>query len=315
MSVRESCDRDHHPGRSGGAAVAEDPRLDDGTQLVGLRWYPDAGEASAFLVTGGRDLDQEREDLAVNGPRSPEERARMDADNRARTGRRARGRLRRYVVANGLSRMASLTYAPTVGSSSPDCGQTEAPKAPMTEAVHQAGDDGRCTVCGRPYGPEGLSAVMRDAAGAVRRLRAILRVERLPYALVPEYHADGHVHAHVLLGRYVAKAVLERAWVHGWVDVRRFQGRGGREAARKAAAYAGKYVAKAVERDSNGRHRYEVGQGFQPSVVKRSGYRSLEAAVDFVLDHGQRVVYGIHSDAIQGYDGPAFLYVSLEAST
>jgi len=155
---------------------------------------------------------------------------------------------------------------------------------------------------------------MRDAAGFVRRLRGILGVESIAYAVVPEHHEDGHVHAHVLLDRYVAKAVLARAWGHGFVDVRKFRGRGGREAARKAAAYAGKYVAKSFDQDQGGRHRYEVAEGYQPEVVKRGGFRSLEDAVDFVLDHGQRVVYGVHSDAIDGYDGPAFLFVSLEAA-
>jgi hypothetical protein len=156
---------------------------------------------------------------------------------------------------------------------------------------------------------------MGDAAVFVRRLRAELDVEAMAYAVVPEFHADGHVHLHVLLDRYVPQPTLARAWGRGWVDVRKFQGSGGREAARKAAAYASKYVSKMFDEGVANRHRYEVGQGFQPALVKRSGFRSLEAAVGFVEDHGQTVVYAIHSDGLDEYEGPPFLWVTLEASS
>lgn len=147
-----------------------------------------------------------------------------------------------------------------------------------------------------------------------------LGVERLPYVLVPEFHRDGHVHAHALLSRFVAKDLLVTTWGEGFVDVRRFQGKkGGREAARRAAGYASKYVAKTFELYDQGegvtvgRHRYEVGQGFQPEAVKRTGYRSLEEAMAWVVDgHGQRVTFAVHSDGLEDYDGPPFLWVALE---
>jgi hypothetical protein len=156
---------------------------------------------------------------------------------------------------------------------------------------------------------------MADAAEFVRRLRTSLGVDRMAYALVPEFHADGHVHAHILLDRYVAKDALGKAWGHGWVDVRKFRGKdgaGARESARRAAAYASKYVAKMFEEGMPRRHRYEVAEGFQPAVVKRSGYCSFSDALAFVEDHGQTVVFAICSDDLEDFDGPPFVWVSLD---
>jgi hypothetical protein len=305
-----------------GDTVHEPPRLDGGTQLVnggsvpvGVRWWPSAGEAVAFVHTRPLDAEEraQRLELAARLDPDSEERAALDAENRARAARRAKSRLRRYVVANSCTRMVSLTFAPTFGTSSPGGGQTEAPPT-SAEAVHGPGGDGRCVACGRPVGVSGLAYAMVEVAAFVRRLRRALRVDRLAYAIVPEFHKDGHVHAHVLLGRHVPKATLERAWGNGWVDARKFRGRGGRVAARKAAAYAGKYVSKMFDEPRAGRHRYEVGEGFQPDVVKRGGFSSLAEAVSFVEDHDQVVVYAVSSDAIDGYSGPPWLWLSLEAA-
>ena len=73
-------------------------------------------------------------------------------------------------------------------------------------------------------------------------------------------------------------------------------------------------MTKAFGEGMPGRHRYEVGQGFQPAVVKRSGYRSLEQAITFVEDHAQVVTFAVHSDGLDDYEGPPFLWVSLETS-
>jgi hypothetical protein len=206
--------------------------------------------------------------------------------------------------------------APAGAGSVPDCGQTEVPPS-SAEAVHQEATEGRCW-CGRPFGPGGVLAVMRDGARWVRRLRTALGVDRLPYVLVAERHRDGHLHAHVLLDRFVDRATLRRTWHHGWVDARKFRGKGGREAARKAGAYAAKYVGKTFELEDQGvtvgRHRYEVGEGFQPSVVKRTGFRSLSAALDWVtVDHGQVVAFAVHSDTLEDYEGPPFVWVALDS--
>jgi hypothetical protein len=257
-----------------------------------------------------RDPD---DDDQGNVPEDEDARIARQLENRRRASRRAKGQLRRYVVANGCTRMLTLTFAPELTESSPG-GWAGGGSPVSAEAVHAAGGDGKCVRCGRPFGDAGLALAMREVARFLRVLRADLGLEKLPYALVPEFHADDHVHVHVLLATWVNKDRVGKLWGRGFVDVRRFRGDqvGGREAARKAAAYAGKYVAKALERGGDGRHRYEVAEGFQPAVVKRGGYRSLFEAIDFVCDHGQRVVYAVHSDAVEDYEGPPFLWCQLE---
>lgn len=161
---------------------------------------------------------------------------------------------------------------------------------------------------------------MREAAAFVRRLRdAYNRGEAHPYVLVPEYHKDGHVHVHVLVPFYVPKALVRRLWGHGHVDLRKWRaaerGAGGREAARRAAQYAAKYVGKTFDIEGqvlNGRHRYEVAEGFQPAVVKRAGFRSTAEALGFVLDHGEAVVFAVASEDLEDYEGPPWLWVVLE---
>jgi hypothetical protein len=321
-SVTKPRDTDQDPARAS--------RLDGGTQLVSANWYPTAGEAIAYVGTAPRARQEADEDEAAAIHReelSPPDRA---AENLARAGRRARSRVRRYVSANGCTRMVSLTFAPTgpvrsaalsatgarpagAGASPADCGRPEVPPS-SAEVVHQeAGESGQCGGCGRPFGTRGLLVAMRDGARWVRRLREALGVERLPYVLVPEFHRDGHVHLHALLDRFVPEPVLAATWGRGYVDVRRFRGSGGREAARKAAAYASKYVGKTFAAAGGGRHRYEVGEGFQPAVVKRSGFRSLEDAVSWVCDdYVQVVAFAVHSDALDDYEGPPFLWVALD---
>jgi hypothetical protein len=297
------------------------PRLDVGTQLVGLRWWPDAGEAVAFFAP--MDWSREEvEDVETNrvslDPRAVEERRQ---ENRERAARRARARLRRYVVANGLSRMVTLTFAPTVRGAhgEPACGQRSTGEPPGSLGGASSPQVGGWCSCGRPRGPLGLVEAMAAAAEFVRDLRALVRVEAMPYAVVPEYHEDGHVHVHCLVDRFVAKDAIASVWSHGFVDVRRFKraNGGARAAARRAAAYACKYVAKTFDQERadelRGRHRYEVGEGFQPTVIKRGGYRSLADAIRFVTDHGSEVIYAVSSDALVEYDGPPFLWVVVEA--
>jgi hypothetical protein len=150
-------------------------------------------------------------------------------------GRRARGKLRRYCAANVLNRHATLTYGPP----------------------------------GR-FDPAGLRA---DVAVFFRGLRDQLGGP-LPYVWVPEWHPGGHgYHVHVALGRYVPRGVIGRAWPHGHFWIKLIGNlpttAGALGEARVVAGYLAKYVSKSLddERRPLGRHRYEVGQGFQPEKV------------------------------------------------
>jgi hypothetical protein len=304
------------------------PRLDGGTQLVdgcvGVNWWPSAGEAVSFLtfepLSAEAREDRRTERLAAVAELSDLQRLDLDvarvAENGARAARRAKSRVRRYVVANVLTRIVTLTFAPD-SESAP--GRWSGGGSPIgAEAVHGPGADGACQLCGRPYGLDGVRLAMRRGAVAIRALRQGLGVDSLPYVLVPEYHADDHVHLHLMLDRCPPEDVLQASWPWGFFDDGERSGRkikadgGGREAARKAARYATKYVTKAFADGVDGRHRYEVGQGWQPAIVKRSGFRSLEAAVSFVEDHGQLVTFAVHSEALDDYDGPPFLWVALD---
>jgi hypothetical protein len=303
------------------------PRLDGGTQLVngcvGVNWWPSAGEAVAFLaveplpddVTADRRDERLRlRESMTEEQRQADELARV-AENGARAARRAKSRVRRYVVANVLTRIVTLTFAPDTESSP---GRWSTGGSPVgAKVVHGPGDDGACQGCGRPYGLDGVRLAMRRGAAAIRALRVGLGTTSMPYVLVPEFHADDHVHLHLMLDRCPPEDVLQAAWPWGFFDDGERSGRkvkadgGGREAARKAARYATKYVTKAFAEGVDGRHRYEVGQGWQPAVVKRGGFRSLEQAVAFVEDHGQLVTYAVHSEALDDYEGPPFLWVAL----
>lgn len=165
-----------------------------------------------------------------------------------RAARRARGKLRRYAVANKLTRMITLTTA------------------------HQSHDERR---------------VKREFRSFVKRGLRVTLGYRGAYAIGFERHRSGAVHAHVLVGGYLPQAALERAWGHGFVFVQRFGGRGGREAARSAAGYLAKYVGKSFDEGgmAGGLHRYEVAQGFtvrQVRVFALSARGLAEACCDVV---------------------------------
>ena len=204
--------------------------LDRATWWEG-RYWPAAGE-----VVGWRESVRLTGDVTgVGTPRGPggtaARRGVASDDSRERAGRRARGRLRRYAVANRLNRMVTLTTA------------------------HQSHDE-------RAVKAQFRSFVKRGLRGTLGYRGA--------YAVGWERHKSGAVHAHVLVGGFLPHAAVEAAWGRGFVFVQRFGGRGGRDAARSAAAYVAKYVGKSFDADldSPGRHRYEVAQGFDVAQVR-----------------------------------------------
>ena len=203
-------------------AEAEQPRW--------TMWlYRDALEASASLSGGaGSGGGEARGQGAGSGAgRSLEE-----------AGRRARGRLRRYCVANRLDRLVTLTY--------------------RGEGCH----DGR--------------ALRADVGAFVKRLRRACGLGSFPYAWVPELHPGGHgFHAHLAISTFLPKVDVEAAWGHGWVDLRRLASHmeyaSPPTRAKVAASYLAKYASKQWATKLAGLHRYEVGEGHQPSWMKLTG--------------------------------------------
>jgi hypothetical protein len=151
--------------------------------------------------------------------------------------RRARGKVRRYCAANGLSRLGTLTY--------------------------------------RGEGEHDPLVVRGDISRFFRGLRRGLGGERFPYLWVPELHKTGHGwHVHFAVGQYVARSLIESAWGRGFVHIKLIQGAsvgsGVRGESRIAAGYLSKYLGKDLS-GAGGLNRYDVAQGFQPRQEPISG--------------------------------------------
>jgi hypothetical protein len=196
-----------------------------------LNLYPGAAEAGGCFVSTLPPRPWVR-----GGPAADPERARAEA------GRRAKGRLRRYCAANRLNRLGTLTYA---GAGCHDPRQVRA-----------------------------------DVGLFFRDLRAALGGEPFPYVWVPEWHKTDHgLHVHFAVGRFVPRHRIVSAWGRGFVHIKLLGdlpvGSGPVAEARKAAGYLSKYVAKTFTDEDAGRrpkglHRFDVAQGFKPTVTRLS---------------------------------------------
>ncbi|WKN47846.1 hypothetical protein [Nocardioides sp. Arc9.136] len=120
-------------------------------------------------------------------------------------------------------------------------------------------------------------------AAFFRALRAEMGGKPFPYVWVPEWHKSGHgLHVHFAVGQFIPRGRIQSAWGRGFVHIKRLSdlpvGSTSLNEARRAAGYLSKYVTKAfnpAEREHLlGLHRYEVGQGFQPPVLRLSGISS-----------------------------------------
>jgi hypothetical protein len=147
----------------------------------------------------------------------------------------------------------------------------------------------------------------------IRRLRHHLGA-RFPYVWVLELHKDGErLHVHLGVARFIPKADLEALWPHGFIDIRRIRTKasdGERAQTQKAAHYLSKYVGKAFDTPAGGggtcgRHRYEVGQGFQPHSTGARFATEAEARA-WVIDQEQGCAPSFEwaSEDIPGFEGP-----------
>ena len=196
--------------------------------------------------------------------------------------RRARSKTRRYCVANRLTRFWTLTY-----------------------------DGAGC------HDPQ---QVKRDVAAFFRELRRQLDGKPFPYLWTAEWHKTDHgLHVHFVVGHYIQRSLIDRAW--GWHTV---PGRGfvkgkligdlpvgstGVDEARRVASYLSKYVGKDFDsrRFPPRWHRYEVAQGFQPAEIHLTGRTEYEVIVkaSVVMGRPPDMHWSSTSDANWGSRPPA----------
>lgn len=265
------------------------PRLDERTQLSASlveRWagtvYEEAGEGTYWLAREDGLLEA----VDAFGPRLLVEWADTEQTvtpqtveevtlNRERAARRARGRVRRYAVRNGCTRLGTLTYA-------------------------VAQSDRRL--------------VVRQVQQWERRVRERFGRVPLVWALELHPGGHGF-HVHFALGgpRKLPKVQLGELWGHGFVDIRKVRtGRGGREDARGAARYVGKYVGKAFDAGlGSGEHAYEVAQGFQPVARSVTGTDPGTVRLRIMAAMGGEVPsYEWSSEGLEDWRGPPVGFLS-----
>lgn len=236
-----------------------------------LSLYPGAGEAGGCFVAAG----DRRHAVGVKGAAADPQRAASEA------GRRARARLRRYCAANRLNRLGTLTYGPP-----------------------------RCTDPRELRGH--ISAFFKD-------LRAV-RGKPFPYVWVPEVHKDGvHFHVHFAVGSFIPRGQIDSAWGRGWVHIKQLNdlpvGLGAMAESRRAAGYLAKYVSKtflSAEHGSirpPGMHRFDVAQGFKPSVIRLHGSSRGEVIEAASGAMGGAPVRSWSSDEAVDWSGPPALWL------
>ena len=192
--------------------------------------------------------------------------------------RRARGQVRRYCAANRLNRLGTLTYA---GTGNHDPAQLRA-----------------------------------DVAEFFRGLRADIS-RALPYLWVPEWHPGGHgLHVHFAVGRYIPRHSIDRAWGRGHVHIKLLGDMSATSGpiteARVAARYLAKYLTKEA-RASDGLHRYEVAQGFQPEARIIRGRWAGEALDRACAVMGSEPTTVWYSWEHAEWHGPAAVWASWDA--
>lgn len=238
-----------------------------------LALYPTAFEAGGSFVSRGRPSPH---GYGVRGA------AADPARSRAEAARRARGKVRRYCAANRLNRLGTLTY--------------------------------------RGEGCHDPRQVRADLGMFFRDLRTVLGGKALPYVWVPELHKTGHgFHAHFAVGRYVKQSLLQDVWSHGWVSIKLLGdlpvGSTARDEARRAAGYLSKYVAKTFQHDGedggpviDGRHRYDLAQGFQPPVERITASTFEDLRLDACERLGAYPAREWYSWQTEDWQGPAALW-------
>lgn len=236
-----------------------------------LKLYRDASEASGSFHQAPRSSASANRGVRGEAV-DPERSAAMAA-------RRAGSRLRRYVVANRLNRLGTLTYA-------------------------EACFDER--------------QVRKDIGSFFRSLRNEVQ-KPLPYLWVPEWHPKGHgLHLHFVVGRYVPRSQINNAWGHGFVHIKLLgqvpMGQGSLGESRLAANYIGKYLRKGFdEQRAFNLRRFDSARGFLPKHELIVGRSSEEVTAYASERMGATPSYVWRSRDHDGWIGPNAMWMTWDS--
>lgn len=269
------------PGVAQVRAEGGHPLLEITTQFVGeehlrrpiqrewrLRLYRDASEAGGSFRKAPR-LGERSYRGVRGGAQDPERSAAVAA-------RRAGTKLRRYVVANRLNRLGTLTYA-------------------------EACTDER--------------QVRKDVGEFFRRLKTEYQ-KPFPYLWIPEWHKDGYkLHLHFVVGKYVPRSSIVEAWGRGFVHIKLLGqvpiGQGSLGESRHAAAYLAKYLRKGLEADREfNLRRFDAARGFAPKSELIVGRSADEVTLEASERMGASPNYVWRSRDQDGWIGPSALWMS-----
>jgi len=233
-----------------------------------LRLYRDASEAGGSFRQAPRNSSH-----AYRGVRGE---AADPTRSAAMAARRAGSRLRRYVVANRLNRLGTLTY-------------------------EDACEDER--------------QVRKDVGEFFRKLKADID-KPFAYLWVPEWHPQGHgLHLHFVVGRFVPRSKIIDAWGRGFVHIKLLGqvpiGQGSLGESRRAAGYLGKYLRKGfeVDREFNLR-RFDAARGFGPKSELIVGDSAEEVAAEASTRMGGEPSYQWRSRDQDGWIGPNAMWMT-----
>jgi len=251
------------------------------SQAVLIR--PDAGWSLSLYPSAGEAGGSFTYSLRPRRTYVPGTPAQDPVRARSEAARRARAKVRRYCAAHRLNRLGTLTYR---GAGCHDPAQLRLDVAVFFRA---------------------LRATCRSGAG-------------FPYVWVPEWHKTDHgLHVHFAVGQFIRRRLIDQAWGHGFVHIKRLGdlavGSTSLQEARRAAGYLSKYVSKSFEDDPAhtrklGLHRYEVAQGFQPEVKRLRGRTAdgvLAAAVQ-LMGAGPSVRWS--SSEVDDWQGPPAVWAA-----
>jgi hypothetical protein len=266
---------------AGGDAAGARPSLELTTQFAGeeylrqpiqgewrLRLNKDASEAGGSFLRAPRIVFSQNR--GVRGMAADPDRA------AAMAARRAGSRLRRYVVANRLNRLGTLTYA-------------------------EACFDER--------------QVRRDVGDFFRKVKSEIN-KPFPYLWVPEWHGKGHgLHMHFVVGRYVKRATIDNAWGRGFVHIKLLGqvpiGHGSLGESRRAAGYIGKYLRKGFEGErAFNLRRFDVARGFAPKSEVIIGRSAHEVATEASRRMGGAPTFVWRSIDQEGWIGPNAMWMT-----